>query len=211
VARARLDDVPEGGDGEPAYRIELVGPADRAPVGLPFAATQALALGEGFAVRTVTGEVHAVRADGRAVLLARDVEGAMLALPGGGALAFVVRSGEHTREVRVHERGRTRIVARELEGAALLAASPDGRHLVLAAPSPATTAGGGGIPGLWVADLTPSATEIDTRARCLTNCALSAGSPLGADFLPVPAREALRFEGDALLAGPTRLPLGGAR
>jgi hypothetical protein len=49
----------------------------------------------------------------------------------------------------------------------------------------------GGIAGLWVARADGSAT------RCLTNCALRAGQPLGSDHEPLPD-ELVRFEGDAI-------------
>lgn len=49
----------------------------------------------------------------------------------------------------------------------------------------------GGIAGVWVARADGSAT------RCLTNCALRAGQPLGSDHEPLPD-ELVRFEGDAI-------------
>jgi uncharacterized protein YcfJ len=49
----------------------------------------------------------------------------------------------------------------------------------------------GGIAGVWVARADGSAT------RCLTNCALRAGQPLGPDHQPLPD-ELVRFEGDAI-------------
>jgi hypothetical protein len=147
----------------------------------------------------------------------------MLGLPDGRSLALVVRSGEHSQELRVVEvrgdapddeappRTVTRIVAREVDGAALLGSSPDGRFVVFAAPSPPTIPGGGGVVGLWVADLRAPVSEATARARCLTNCSLSAGAPLGAEFVPLPSREEIAFAGDVLRAGPLRLPLGGMR
>ncbi|GAB4216421.1 MAG: hypothetical protein OHK0013_42920 [Sandaracinaceae bacterium] len=50
----------------------------------------------------------------------------------------------------------------------------------------------GGIAGVWVTRADGSAT------RCLTNCALRAGQPLGAGHEPLPD-ELVRFEGDAIL------------
>jgi hypothetical protein len=47
---------------------------------------------------------------------------------------------------------------------------------------------------VWVARADGSAT------RCLTNCALRAGQPLGSDHEPLPD-ELVRFEGDAILYG----------
>ncbi len=49
----------------------------------------------------------------------------------------------------------------------------------------------GGIAGLWV-------TRADgSTARCLTNCALRAGQPFGADHVPLPD-ELVQFDGDAI-------------
>lgn len=49
----------------------------------------------------------------------------------------------------------------------------------------------GGIAGVWAARADGSAT------RCLTNCALRAGQPLGSDHEPLPD-ELVRFDGDAI-------------
>jgi hypothetical protein len=213
VALRTRDEVPPGGDGPSTFDMAIGRDGQLWPLGLPSPAIDAVAWGDAAAVRSLDGTLRRVTADGRAVLVARDVVDRPALDDTGTLLAVVVRDGALSFALHLLEGGRTFTLARDLPAAGALRFSPDGRRLVYVGRSP------GGVAGLHVIAI-PAERRGDSpfalpaqRAipRCLTNCTLVTGAMAENPFLPLPpGPESLRFEGDFLTYGGTRIAYRGA-
>jgi hypothetical protein len=213
VALRTIDEAPQGGDGPSTLDLAVVRHDRVVPVALPSPAIDAVAWGDGAAVRSADGTLRRVTAEGRAVLVAREVVDRPAVDATGTRLAVVVRDGTLSVALHLLEGGRTFTLARDLPAAGALRFSPDAGHLVYVGRSP------GGVAGLHVVavpaergvDSNPTLPAQDAIPRCLTNCTIITGTLAENPFLPLPAgASALRFEGDVLVYGGTRTVYRGA-
>jgi hypothetical protein len=213
VAVRTRDEAPPGGDGPTTFDTAIARDGRLRPLVLPSPAIDAVAWGDAAAVRSVDGTLRRVTAEGRAVLVARDVVDRPAVDDAGSLLAVVVRDGALSVALHLLEGGRTFTLARDLPAAGALRFAPDARHLVYVGRSP------GGIAGLHVigipvergGDSRPTLPAQRAISRCLTNCTLVTGAMAENPFLPLPHRpETLFFEGDFVVYGGTRIAYRGA-
>jgi hypothetical protein len=213
VALRTIDEAPPGGDGPSTLALAIVQAAQVKPLALPSTAIDAVAWGDAAAVRSVDGTLRRVTADGRTVLVARDVVDRPAVDEAGRALAVVVRDGAQSFALHRIEGGRTVTLARDLPAAGALRFSPDGRYLVYVGRSPGGVAGLHvvAVPAVEARDSNPAQPAEQGISRCLTNCTLVTGALAENAFLALPAGPAdLRFEGEFVRYGEVRVAYRGA-
>jgi hypothetical protein len=170
---------PEGSDAPPRVEVTVRAADGRT---LERAGIAAARLAGGAAIVLADRTMVAIDGAGEERVLAGEVEGAPIADDGGARIAFVDAG-----ELRVADGTSVRTVART--PGPMSPVRWIGDHIVLI--------GGvnGGVAGVWIADSTDRG---DRELRCVTNCALRAGTDWGGAYVPPPDPATIAIEGSAV-------------
>jgi hypothetical protein len=176
----RRNDVPTGADGAPKLTLAFRS-ANGKRIPIEGEVTSFAPFRDGVAVVDLQNRLLLITPDGTRRVLARS-SGAPPVRGPRGELAYVSCYDVAAEVHLLQEAGTDRIVATGLASAGLLTPQPDGRLVFIGARN-------GGIAGVWVAG-------DESGARCLTNCDLQTGTPLGDSFIPLPeSSQAIQVSG----------------